>query len=198
MASNRMSVTQRRQSILEAATRAFARTGYAGTSTATIADEARVSQPYVIQMFGSKSQLFRSVYERADQEVLRALIGALRETSALGLDPVRDVGRASSSFLDHLPDQSYIQVIVHGFLSGAKIPEVGELARSSLMELYRTVRETTGCSTRQAGNYIGHLILAGALLSVDAPGHTNDPTLADLATTVFGASLDNRLRSEAS
>jgi AcrR family transcriptional regulator len=54
----RLDPAVRRRLVLEAATRAFAHAGYAGTSTYAVAREASVSQPYVIRMFGSKLALF--------------------------------------------------------------------------------------------------------------------------------------------
>lgn len=193
-----MTATQRRESILEAATRAFARTGYAGTSTATIADEARVSQPYVIQMFGSKGHLFRSVYERADREVLRCLTTTLREASSLGLNSTEQIRRATSGCIDRLPDRAYIQIMMHGFLAGNKCPEVSDLAHTTMLHLYQIIQESTGCSKSQSGVVVGQLILAGALLSVRADTTSPDNALADLSTTVFGAPYGDRVHVEAS
>ena len=49
-----MTAEDRRELVLAAATRAFARGGYAGTSTDAVAKEAGVSQPYVVRIFGTK------------------------------------------------------------------------------------------------------------------------------------------------
>src|SRR3954451_24742774 len=63
--ATRMSAAQRRDLVLAAATRSFARTGFAGTSTDAVAREAGVSQPYVIRIFGTKQDLFLATYDRA-------------------------------------------------------------------------------------------------------------------------------------
>ena len=63
--STRMTAEDRRELVLEAATRAFAHGGYAGTSTDAVAKEAGVSQPYVVRIFGTKLELFLEVFERA-------------------------------------------------------------------------------------------------------------------------------------
>ena len=60
-----MGADERRDLVLAAATRAFARSGYAGTSTDAVAKEAGVSQPYVVRIFGSKLELFLEVFTRA-------------------------------------------------------------------------------------------------------------------------------------
>ena len=65
----RMTADERREQVLTAATRAFARTGYAGTSTDAVAREAGVSQPYVVRMFGTKLDLFLAVFDRASDRI---------------------------------------------------------------------------------------------------------------------------------
>ena len=51
---------ERRARLIEAAQRAFAATGYAGTSTLEIARQADVSEALVLKHFGSKDALFRA------------------------------------------------------------------------------------------------------------------------------------------
>ena len=78
----RMSADERREQVLAAATRAFARTGYAGTSTDVVAREAAVSQPYVVRMFGTKRDLFLAVFERAAHRIEAAFRGVLEARPA--------------------------------------------------------------------------------------------------------------------
>ena len=75
----RMSADARRAQVLDAATRAFARTGYAGTSTDVVAREAGVSQPYVVRMFGTKRDLFLAVFERSTDRIQQAFRAVLEE-----------------------------------------------------------------------------------------------------------------------
>src|SRR6478752_10724106 len=75
---SRMSADERRELVLAAATRAFARGGYHGTSTDAVAKEAGVSQPYVVRMFGTKLDLFLEVFERS--------VGRIRDAFAAVLD----------------------------------------------------------------------------------------------------------------
>src|SRR3954449_3918510 len=83
----RMSADDRRAQVLAAATRAFARTGYAGTSTDAVAREGGVSQPYVVRMFGTKLDLFLAVFDRATDRVKSAFTAVVDEGS---FDPDRD------------------------------------------------------------------------------------------------------------
>lgn len=61
----RMARTERREQILDAATRAFARTGFTATSLDDIAAESGVSHVILYRHFASKSDLYRAVLERA-------------------------------------------------------------------------------------------------------------------------------------
>jgi len=61
----RLARAERRQQILDAATRAFARTGFAATSLDDIAAEAGVSHVILYRHFASKADLYRTVLDRA-------------------------------------------------------------------------------------------------------------------------------------
>jgi AcrR family transcriptional regulator len=61
----RMARAERREQILDAATRAFARTGFTGTGLDAIAAEAGVTHVILYRHFASKSDLYRAVLDRA-------------------------------------------------------------------------------------------------------------------------------------
>lgn len=61
----RMRRAERREQILAAATRAFARSGFAATSLDDVAGEAGVTRVILYRHFESKSELYRAVLDRA-------------------------------------------------------------------------------------------------------------------------------------
>lgn len=61
----RLPRAERREQILGAATRAFARTGYTATSLDDIATEAGVTHVILYRHFASKNDLYRAVLDRA-------------------------------------------------------------------------------------------------------------------------------------
>lgn len=61
----RMARAERREQILDAATRAFARTGFTATGLGDIADEAGVTHVILYRHFASKAELYRAVLDRA-------------------------------------------------------------------------------------------------------------------------------------
>jgi AcrR family transcriptional regulator len=64
-APRRLGRAARRDQILVAATRAFARSGYAATSLDEVADESGVSRVILYRHFDSKADLYRAVLDRA-------------------------------------------------------------------------------------------------------------------------------------
>jgi AcrR family transcriptional regulator len=65
VAPRRMARAERREQILDAATRAFARTGFTATGLDDIAAEAGVTHVILYRHFASKSDLYRAVLDRA-------------------------------------------------------------------------------------------------------------------------------------
>jgi AcrR family transcriptional regulator len=63
--ARRMPRAQRREQILDAATRAFARTGFTATGLDDIAAEAGVTHVILYRHFVSKADLYRAVLDRA-------------------------------------------------------------------------------------------------------------------------------------
>jgi AcrR family transcriptional regulator len=68
----RMPRAQRREQILTAATRAFARTGFTATGLDEIAAEAGISHVILYRHFDSKAALYRAVIDRACQRLAEA------------------------------------------------------------------------------------------------------------------------------
>src|SRR4051795_13501204 len=99
----RMSAEDRRELVLAAAARAFARTGYAGTSTDAVAKEAGVSQPYVVRIFGTKLDLFLEVFDRACGRIRDAFEAVLADGP---FDPASDDdwSRLGLAYTDLLKD----------------------------------------------------------------------------------------------
>ncbi|ANS27608.1 TetR family transcriptional regulator [Rhodococcus opacus] len=185
----RMSATERRELVLAAASRAFARDGYHGTSTDAVAREAGVSQPYVVRMFGSKSRLFADVFDRAMRRIMDTFEPHFDDVAA---DPENDESwlPMGIAYTELLEDRDLLLVMMHGFTSGAN-PEIGALARDWMSRLYTQIRTRTGCSPEQARTFIANGMLLNTLLAMQVPEHAGqDPALEELAVCAFGNALD--------
>jgi len=184
----RMSADERREAILTAATRAFARGGYHGTSTDAVAKEAEVSQPYVVRMFGTKLDLFLQVFERSAHRINAAFEEVL---DAGPFDPRSedDKARMGLAYAALLGDHDFLQVQMHGFSSGG-VPEIAAAARRCMGEVFQTIRRT-GWDDDQCRDFVAYGMLLNVMLSMGAPEHLDpgDPLTA-LATCAFGDALE--------
>ncbi|HEY3548962.1 MAG TPA: helix-turn-helix domain-containing protein, partial [Propionicimonas sp.] len=173
----RMTATERREQILQAALTVFADGGYAGTTTDQVAREAGVSQPYVVRLFGGKQQLFAELYARASRRVIDALAAV-----APGPEAMHEMGQA---YVGLLADRDLLRLLMHGFAAGSE-PEIGRLARFTLTEAFRLYMERTGEGVDEARVFVAHGMLINVLLAVDATDHlSEDPTLEALAACTF-------------
>src|ERR1700754_4245238 len=124
---SRMNADDRRELVLEAATRAFARSGYAGTSTDAVAKEAGVSQPYVVRLFGTKLELFLEVFERAVGRI-KAAFEEVLDAGPFDPESEDDRARMGLAYTELLRDHDFLQVMMHGFSNG-DVPEIAAAAR---------------------------------------------------------------------
>ncbi len=186
--STRMSAEERRALVLEAATRAFARGGYHGTSTDAVAREAGVSQPYVVRIFGTKLELFLEVFERSARRVYAAFEDVLAEGP---FDPTSDDDRARMglAYFALLRDHDFLQVMLHAFSNG-DVDEIAAAARSCMGEVFSTLKRT-GWDDEEVRDFIAYGMLLNVMTSMRAQDHRRpgDP-LTVLAECAFGDELD--------
>jgi len=75
---------QREQLILDAATEEFGRYGYAGAALSTIASNAGVSKPLVLNYFGSKEGLYDACVQRAGANLIERIEQVLADPQHAG------------------------------------------------------------------------------------------------------------------
>jgi AcrR family transcriptional regulator len=184
---SRMSADERRELVLAAAARAFARNGYAGTSTDAVAREAGVSQPYVVRIFGTKLELFLEVFDRAATRIRTAFEDVL---VAGPFDPESedDWARMGLAYSELLADRDLLQVMMHGFSAGG-VDEIAAAARRCMGDVFTTIKRT-GCDDERARDFVAHGMLLNVMLSMRAPEHLapGEPLTA-LASCAFGDAL---------
>jgi AcrR family transcriptional regulator len=182
-----MGAEERRELVLEAATRAFARGGYAGTSTDAVGKEAGVSQPYVVRIFGTKQQLFLEVLARTCGRIRDAFAAVIAD----GFDPASedDWSRLGLAYTELLRDRDLLMVLMHGFAAGND-DDIATCARAGMGSIFTTVM-STGCTEERAEEFIAQGMLLNVMLSMKAPEHLDDsPDLAPLTRCAFGDALE--------
>ncbi len=157
----RMDPGDRRKLVLEAATSAFARTGYAGTSTHTVARQASISQPYVLRMFGSKLALFLEVLDQSTDRIVETLAAVIEEQARDRHDEEdqtrlgQDVGA-----LIHEPMLVFIQGC-----SAAHQPVVAAATRRCASRMIQALRRT-GWTNDQVRDLMAHGLLVSILHAI--------------------------------
>jgi AcrR family transcriptional regulator len=185
--ATRMPADERREQLLAAATRAFGRGGYHGTSTDAVAREAGISQPYVVRTFGTKLELFLQVFRRATDQIRFAFEEVLDE-GEFDPDSEDDAARLGMAYTNLLADRDLLQIMMHGYSAGG-VDEIAELSRECMAEIFRTIRRT-GWDENSCRDFIAHGMLINVLLSMHAPEHHGEsPELDALSECTFGDTL---------
>jgi AcrR family transcriptional regulator len=182
-----MKPEDRRELVLDAAVRAFARGGYAGTSTDAVAREAGVSQPYVVRIFGTKLDLFLEVFDRVMERIGVAFADELA-SGPFDPDSEEDWGRLGATYTGLLVDRNLLMVMMHGMVASGE-PRIGALSRDCMAKVFRMLK-STGCTDEQARDFISQGMLLNVMLAMEAPDHLGeDDALAPLTLCAFGESL---------
>ena len=173
----RISADERRAEIIEAAVTAFAASGYAGTSTETIADLAGVSQPYVFRLFGSKQDLFLAAVDRAFARVTLTFESAARTPvgEIPGLHPI--LGSMAQAYHRLLADRSLLRIQLQAYAASGD-PVVGAFVRQRYAALVHRVSDLSGVPAAELRPFFAE----GMLMTVAA---SLDLTDADVAWAVM-------------
>ncbi|GGF93046.1 TetR family transcriptional regulator [Paenibacillus albidus] len=96
----------RREQILEAAVAVFAEHGYYRATTAQVAEQVGISQPYVFKIFKNKEELFVAALGRAFDRIVRAFEGL--ETA--GDQVLREAIQVYEQLMETHPNEIILQV----------------------------------------------------------------------------------------
>jgi AcrR family transcriptional regulator len=168
----------RRHELLAGAERAFARRGYFGTSTAQVAAEAGVSQPYIVQVFGSKLELFVQTHQFAGDKILQSFRVALAEN---GFDPPR-VGAAYLDLV--LRERAAVLVFAHAF-SASSEPRIGVEARRLFGEIHALLLDA-GATEEGVVAFMGRGMIINTMLLMDTPQFGAEHGLTAMNEIVLG------------
>ena len=112
----RLKAPQRREQLIEVATKLFARNGYEATTTAAIALAAGVTEPILYRHFKSKQELFVAIVRAVSAQTMnhwQELIGGIT-------DPVERIRRIAKEFPQHTKGLDDAYHVLHGALSTSR------------------------------------------------------------------------------
>lgn len=127
----RLKAPQRREQLIEVATRLFAKFGYEATTTAAIAEAAKVTEPILYRHFKSKQELFIAIV-RAMSEQTMASWNALTEQSD---DPAEQIRLIAAGFPQHLQQLSDAYHVIHGALATSRDRKVMAVMKEHYEEI---------------------------------------------------------------
>jgi AcrR family transcriptional regulator len=173
--SPRLTADERRAEIVDAAVKAFASGGLAGTSTEEIARLAGVSQPYLFRLFGTKRDLFLAAVERMFDRIAEtfAAAAATPATDAVppGVSPV--LLSIARSYHGLLRDPSLLRLQLHSF-AACDDPVVRTYVRARYAGLVRLVADRSGTPPEALRDFFAE----GMLLNVAAAMELSDADVA--------------------
>jgi AcrR family transcriptional regulator len=149
--------------VIEAAVRAFASGGLAGTSTEEIARLAGVSQPYLFRLFGSKQQLFIAALGRMFERIGSTFEEAARQPrpDAADYDPV--LAAIGQAYGDLVADRTLLRLQLHAF-AACDDPAVRDFVRAQFASLVARVSALSG----QPASGLREFFAEGMLMNVAA------------------------------
>src|SRR5262245_6735919 len=129
----RLRAPQRREQLIEVATRLFAEYGYEATTTARIAQEAGVTEPILYRHFESKQELFVAIV----RDVSHATMKGWNALIAGVTDPAEKIRRVCDAIPDHIRKYAEEYHVLHGALSTSRDKKVIAVMK----EHYREIEE---------------------------------------------------------
>lgn len=159
MARIRLTAAERSEQLVDAAIKAFAGTGYAGTSTDDVARLAGVSQPYVIRLFGSKQRLFLAGVGHACGRIEQAF----REAGPA------DLADLAPAFDRLLAERDFLAMLLHGFAASAD-PVIGAFVRERFGRIYTLVKELSGADVAEVRGFLANGMLLTVLAAMQVVG----------------------------
>jgi AcrR family transcriptional regulator len=159
----RKSAEVRREEVLQAAVKEFARTGLHGTSTEAIARRAGVSQPYLFRLYGTKKDLFLATCARCFELVLAAFREAAEGHE--GPEALKAAGQAYGRLLE---DREMLLAQMQMYVA-CEDRDVRGVARRGFAGLYRYVEQASGASPAELRDFFARGMLMNVAAAMDLP-----------------------------
>lgn len=180
-----------RDAIVRAASKLFAKRGYANVSTGEVAESARVTRGALYHYFADKRELMRAVFEQADG----VLVGRARDGSEAIQDPWARMLGGIDAFLDALMDRDLLRIVFVEAPAALGWSEWRELdAGKSVTLVAGRISEAVDSGVMRAHSPIGlaHLVLgalneAGMFVAASRdPARARDAVRDDLHALLSG------------
>jgi AcrR family transcriptional regulator len=116
----RLKAPQRREQLMEVATKLFARNGYEATTTAAIALAAGVTEPILYRHFKSKQELFVAIVKAVSDRTMKHWEDLIRGIE----DPAEQFRRIAADLPQHMEKLADAYHVLHGALATSRDKKV--------------------------------------------------------------------------
>lgn len=165
-----MSAEERRESVVRAAVTEFARGGYHGTSTETIARRVGVSQPYLFRLFPNKQAMFLAASERCLTDTTRVMSEASEGLE--GEEALHAMAAAYRQLIASDPEKLLMQMQMYVAVATAEAAgdhDFGNAVRAGWQTLWDTVHLTLGADVGETTTFLAYGMLINTLVSLGFP-----------------------------
>lgn len=141
----RLKAPERREQLIEVATKLFARTGYDATTTAAIAEAAGVTEPILYRHFDSKQELFVAIVRSVSELTMAHWQEVIGDAS----DPADQIRRIAEEFPKHVRQLADAYHVIHGALANSRDRKVVAVMKEHYAQIEKFFIHiiTTGQST---------------------------------------------------
>jgi AcrR family transcriptional regulator len=127
----RLKAAQRREQLIDVATKLFAKSGYEATTTAAIADAAGVTEPILYRHFKSKQELFVAIVRDVSERTLEQW----KSLTANVADPVERLRIISANMPEHMKRLADYYHVLHGALGTSRDKKVMGVLREHYQQI---------------------------------------------------------------
>ena len=129
----RLKAPQRREQLIEVATKLFARNGFEATTTSAIALAAGVTEPILYRHFKNKQELFVAIVRSVSDVTLKAWQSIVANED----DPIRRIKQVCEAIPDHIKRNGDAYHVLHGALSTSRDKKVLAVIREHYIQIER-------------------------------------------------------------
>jgi AcrR family transcriptional regulator len=129
----RLKAPQRREQLMEVATKLFARNGYEATTTAAIALAAGVTEPILYRHFKSKQELFVAIVKAVSDRTMKHW----QDLIAGVTDPAEQIRRIAAEMPSHMEKLADAYHVLHGALATSRDKKVLAVMREHYAQIER-------------------------------------------------------------
>jgi AcrR family transcriptional regulator len=155
----------RRETLVEAAVRAFAERGFHGTPTTEVAKAAGISQAYLFRLFPTKGDLYVAAVQRCFERTLATFRAAAEAARASGEEVLPAMGHAYAGLV---ADRYALLGQLQAHAAAVDDPAVRAAVRRGFAELYEFVARASLASDDEVRAWFATGMLLNVLAAMDA------------------------------